>query len=507
MDAIKEFLTGSTLIANTPIPNWAFVVAGVVVLALIIVIICVAASKGKKKKAQKAATPVVERAPKTEEKAKPVEEKKEEPVVAAAQPVEEVKEPEPVVEAKEPEPVVEEKKEEPAPVVEEKKEEPAPAVEEKPVEEKKPVEKKAPVAKKAPVVEKKQEVVEEPKKTGPVVKRNDNSQVIDGRRSRMSGRDEDAVFGKGVVEETVVAPVAEKKTAKKPAAPVKEEKPAAPVKEEKPAPAVKEEKAPAVEKEVAASTADGKKGAIGKFEICNSSIGGFRYLLLANNGQLLYESRDYKTFDGCRDAIDKFVKAVKAGDFRVRGDKFGNFKYNLKSPTSNNVVFIGESYDTKKKCESAVESVKRFAETAKIVDITEADFVATSATFDIPEDVKSDVADGKGATGKWEITTADDGENSPFVYLLYANNGQLLYESRDYKTFDSCRSGLDTFLKTIKDGEFIVDSDKFGRYRFILRKAGNQVEYVGQNYNDKQSAIRSAVSVYKFALLTPVELN
>ena len=487
MEAVLDFFKGSTAVAGFAVPNWAFVAAGAVVLVLIVVIIAVAASGSKKKAAKKPAA-----------KAEPV---KQEPVQEKAEEKPAEKEPATIVEQKpveqeprEKQPEIEEEKpaEKPAEKIEKAEKAPAPK-KEKPAPAKEAKAAPAKEAKPAPVEEK-----PAPAKEGPVVKRNDEQPVAAGRRSRVAGKTDDEVFGKGVVEEPV-APVAKEKKAaeKKPA-----EKPA-----EKAPKAEKEPVAEPVEQEVAATTADGKKGAVGKFEICNSSVGGFRFLLIANNGQLLSESRDYKTFDGCREAIGKFVSAVKAGDFRVRGDKFGNFKFNLKSPTSNNIVFVGESYDAKKKCENAVESVKRFAETAKIVDITEADFVATSAAVEIPADVKSDVASGKGAVGKWEIVLAEDGPNAPYVFLLYANNGQLLYESRDYKTFDNCRSGLDTFVKTVRDGEFIVDSDKFGRYRFILRKAGNQVEYIGQNYNDKPSAARSAISVYKFALLTPVELD
>lgn len=460
-DSAKQFFTKTVTIGGTAIPTWAFIVADVV-LILILILICVGVAKSNKKRkaAKQEAAPAA-----PAEKQEPVEEKT--PEDKADEPFKKA-EPDdrrsPGMEKLEARKAAEDAGEPYAPVY---KEEPV----------KQTTKQEAPAKKK-----------QEPAKPATTVRRGSSvpTAANESRRSKMEGRNPDDVFGKGVVEDetpAVVAKPAEKKPAQKAA-----KKPAAPK---------------AVEKEVAATD---KKGAVGKFEICNSSVGGFRYLLIANNGQLLYESRDYKTFDGCKDAIEKFIAAVEAGDFRVRGDKFGNFKYNLKSKTSNNVVFVGESYDSKRKCESAVESVKRFASTAKIVDITEADFVAASATFDIPADVKKEVALGKGAIGRWEITTAADDENDAFVYLLYANNGQLLYESRDYKTADSCRSGLDTFLKTIQDGEFIVDSDKFGRYRFILRKSGNQVEYVGQNYNDKQAAIRSAVSVYKFALLTPVEL-
>ena len=272
-------------------------------------------------------------------------------------------------------------------------------------------------------------------------------------------------------------------------------------KETKPEPKAKAKAAkPAVKEEE-------KKVAVGKFEICNS-VGGYRYMLLANNGQLLYESRDYKSADGCKEAVGKFVNAVEKGEFKVRADKFGLYKFNLKSPTSSNVIYVGESYTTRKACLSVVESVKRFAPVSPVVDITQADYVADAEIFDIPEDIRKAVESGTGAVGKWEIALSEpENEKSPYVYLLFANNGQLLYESREYKTEDSCRSGIDTFVKTLSEGVFIIDKDKFGRFKFILRsrRAGSQVEYVGQNYQDRPSCINSAVSVFKFGLLTKAE--
>lgn len=264
------------------------------------------------------------------------------------------------------------------------------------------------------------------------------------------------------------------------------------------------------EEAAATETKDAVKSVVGKFEICNSSIGGFRYHLLANNGQLLYESRDYKTVESCSDAVAKFVNSVANGAFTVRADKFGNYKYFLKSVTSNNVIYVGESYTTKKSCLNAVESVKRFAPVSPITDATEADFQVVTTAFAIPDEVKSAVENKQGATGKWIIDRVDEeDEKSPFAFLLYANNGQLLYQSRDYKTYDNCRKGIDVFVDAVKNGYFIIDEDKFGKFKFFLRskKTGSQAEYVGQNYTDKQSCCNSAVSVYKFALLTPINLD
>lgn len=456
MDAIKNFLTKETQItAGFSVQTWMFIALGVAVV--LIAIIIASAVKNSKKNVAKSEEPE-EIAVKENYIPEDYEEGEEDSEIS-------------VVEA------------DTACIVSDT----AVAEENEPVEEKAVVEEivaaEEPVAVEEPIVAEK-EPAKAPE-TEPV--------------KEESAKDEQTV----VATEVKSAPKAEKKAPpKKKAEKVIAEEPIAAVEE----PEVVAE--PVQEAEVAATVdEDSEKKSIGKFEICNS-VGGFRYILVANNGQLLYESRDYKNIDSCKDAVAKFTNAVVNGEFKVRADKFGLFKFNLKSPTSNNMVYVGESYKTKKACLNIVESVKHFAPVSPVVDITEADYVAKAIVFDIPAEVREAVEAGQGATGKWEIALSEpDTAKSPYVYLLYANNGQLLYESREYKSMDSCKSGLETFVKTVKDGAFIVDEDKFGRFKFILRsrRAGSQVEYIGQNYSDKSACMSSAISVYKFALLTPIE--
>ncbi len=245
----------------------------------------------------------------------------------------------------------------------------------------------------------------------------------------------------------------------------------------------------------------------GKIEICNSDIGGFRYILKANNGQLLYESRDYKTERSCIDAIDKFINAVNIGEFSVKADKFKRYKFILKSPTSNNLIYVGESFATNAACLSNIESVKRFASNSAIVDMTEADFVALSKAYTIPKAIKELVETPNSAVGKWAIEKYDEDEKPTFVFLLYANNGQLLYESRDYASYSSCKNGVGTFIKTVKEGDFYIDPDKSGRYKFVLRNKNNNslMEYIGPNYSTHKTACNNADSVYRFALVSPID--
>ena len=313
--------------------------------------------------------------------------------------------------------------------------------------------------------------------------------VIERKEPVQEETKEEIVAEEIAAEEPKEEPKEEVKEAKKEAKPVKKEG----KKKEEPK---KAEKVESPETKVT-----------GKFEICNSDLGGFNYLLRANNGQLLYESKEYKSKDSCKEAIDNFIVAVKDGRFAIRADKFKNYKFVLKSPTSNTLIYIGESFSTESSCKSNVESVKRFAVSSPVVDITKEDFVAKFVPYEIPDDVIKAVKEKSGAVGKWSIEQAEEGvKNSPYVFLLYANNGQLLFESRDYKTYSNCLSGLNTFVNTVKTGVFAIDPDKSGRFKFVLRSnsVNSAMEYYGQNYDTQKGCANSIESVYKFALLSPV---
>jgi uncharacterized protein YegP (UPF0339 family) len=251
-----------------------------------------------------------------------------------------------------------------------------------------------------------------------------------------------------------------------------------------------------------------EKQIAGKFAIINSCIGGFRYALIANNGQLLYESRDYKAKNTCINAVERFCTAVKESTFSVKKDKFDRYKFVLRPTNNANTLFIGESFSDRTGCLSNIESVKRFVSAnSPIVDRTKDDFACESSIYEIPEDIKNAVANKVGMHGKWEIQEVLDGGQRVFEYLLFANNGQLLYESKEYKSYASCKSGMYTFMDTVKNGSFIIDADKAGRYKFILRsnKAGSQAEYIGQFYRSQDACQSSINSVYKFALLTSTD--
>lgn len=114
---------------------------------------------------------------------------------------------------------------------------------------------------------------------------------------------------------------------------------------------------------------------------------------------------------------------------------------------------------------------------------------------------KAPVKDDKQVVGKYKIECV---YGDLYQFSLFANNGQLLYESREYASMASCKSGIETFKKNIADPKtkIRIDEDKNGRFKYII-KNGNSI-YVGETYSTKSAAESSSESVKRFALVSQI---
>ena len=92
-----------------------------------------------------------------------------------------------------------------------------------------------------------------------------------------------------------------------------------------------------------------------------------------------------------------------------------------------------------------------------------------------------------------------------YQFILYANNGQLLYESREYATLASCKSGIETFKKNVADCTYRIAQDKNGAWKFIFRK-GNSI-YIGESYSTKTAAENNAESVKRFSQISEIAID
>ncbi len=243
----------------------------------------------------------------------------------------------------------------------------------------------------------------------------------------------------------------------------------------------------------------------GKYEF-ELAPDGYRFCLVANNGQLLYESIGFTSLEGATVGIDTFRRAVLGGTFAVISDKYKRYRYVL------NRKYYGENYDSRSQCEKAVESVKRFAPDAVITEFAPTEdkvaaFDAARAALRTVKDVDWDAVEAREASaqklGKFEIVRGEDKE---FRFYLVANNGQVLYTGKNYQKLCQCLAGIKAFKRAVYVGNFWVDEDKFGRFRYILKNIGVAPAFMGESYTTRKQCESSIESVKNFVVTAEIEL-
>ena len=121
---------------------------------------------------------------------------------------------------------------------------------------------------------------------------------------------------------------------------------------------------------------------MGKFVIRNVSS-GIKFDLKATNGQVIATSEVYTTGAACRNGIESVMKnapvaavedqtvegyaAQKHPKFEIYADKAGEFRFRLKA-TNGQIIAVSEGYTTMASCVNGVESVKKNAVDAAIVE-------------------------------------------------------------------------------------------------------------------------------------------
>jgi len=115
---------------------------------------------------------------------------------------------------------------------------------------------------------------------------------------------------------------------------------------------------------------------------------------------------------------------------------------------------------------------------------------------------KKEDEQGVKTVGKYEIIR----RMGNYHFLLKANNGQLLMESSGYTTEQGAKKAIDTFKNAVEVGEFRIDEDKNGNYKFVLRaSARSQMLYYGESYRTRQSAEGAIQSLKYFAFNSVVK--
>ena len=121
---------------------------------------------------------------------------------------------------------------------------------------------------------------------------------------------------------------------------------------------------------------------MGKFVIRKTNT-GVKFDLKATNGQVIATSEVYTTEAACRNGIESVQKNAPVANienqtiegyateknpkFEIYEDKAGEFRFRLKA-TNGQVIATSEGYKALSSCENGVESVKKNAPEAEIIE-------------------------------------------------------------------------------------------------------------------------------------------
>lgn len=221
--------------------------------------------------------------------------------------------------------------------------------------------------------------------------------------------------------------------------------------------------------------------------------------LRASNGEKLLSSEEYTSYVGALKGIQTHKLNILHNNFRITLSKKGDYIFKLLSG-KNSLLCTGENYPTKARCESAIESVKRFAETATI------DEDVQELLIKLPPDDTSPLPElPDGVIGKWLIgnKAGADGETT-FFFELFANNGEKLLTSEEYTTYIGAINGVTTHKKNIENGNFRISLTKRGDFIVKLLNGNGQLLCLGEHYKSRRLCQSAVDSIKRFALSSPV---
>ena len=222
--------------------------------------------------------------------------------------------------------------------------------------------------------------------------------------------------------------------------------------------------------------------------------------LRASNGEKLLSSEEYTSLSGALKGIETHKNNIEKGNFRVGLTKKGEYIFKLLSG-KNMLLCTGENYKTRVRCESAIESTKRFAKSAVIDEKVKEKVIKLPVEDD--NDGESTVTDN--ANGKWIIVgnKGADGEDL-FYFELFANNGEKLLSSEEYTSYAGALNGIQTHRANIEKGNFRIALTKKGDYIYKLLGGNGQLLCLGEHYKTKHRCQSAVESVKRFAKNSPI---
>lgn len=222
--------------------------------------------------------------------------------------------------------------------------------------------------------------------------------------------------------------------------------------------------------------------------------------LRASNGELLLASEEYTSYAGAIKGIQTHKDNVKKGNFRIVLSKKGDYIFKLLT-AKNTLLCTGANYKSLERCESAVASTKRFAETAVLQEETEELHIKLPPEED---SIEPEIPEN-GYTGKWIISTKGNEEVGIMYYFeLFASNGEKLLTSEEYTTYEGAVNAVETHKTNIAKDNFRITITKRGDYLFKLLGGNGQLLCLGEHYKTRTRCENAVESVKRFSKSAPI---
>ena len=121
---------------------------------------------------------------------------------------------------------------------------------------------------------------------------------------------------------------------------------------------------------------------MGKFEVKKVNS-GIKFSLKAGNGEIIANSEVYSTEKACHNGIESVRKncvaeiedqtvegfeKIKNPKFELYLDKSGEYRFRLKAKNGE-IIATGEGYKAKASCKKGIDSIKRNAPEAPVVNV------------------------------------------------------------------------------------------------------------------------------------------
>ena len=226
---------------------------------------------------------------------------------------------------------------------------------------------------------------------------------------------------------------------------------------------------------------------LGKYEVF--SVNDFYlYRLKASNGEIMIISEVYTTEKGAISAIETIKKNAETGTIQIYQDKHDLFQFKLFAKNKR-LLAVSANYTSQAKCESAANSFKKFAPISPVIVLEE-------DPDHLMEEIHVEAMESKKG-GKITIY----GNETGYEFRLHASNGVVLCTSNEYKTKTALTNGISTFKSAVKTGRFFIVKDKNDTFQFKLYNTDRRCIVIGEAYKNKNQAVSAANSLISFVNL------